>query len=294
MRSALALLSVSIGLTGGILIFESARTSREQVRTDQQLFAENRAFALRDNLQILEGELDRLSLLPQLDLSDDNPEPEARLLEYAHTHSVLYNAAVLLLSDSGECVGAVPDRPDFKNRRFGDMAWFRDATWSEDVPLFRTSDDPVVGRTLNIVQPIFRKKRFAGALVGVITLDQANVIVSAITDKLPLHTEVMLVDQQGQTIFATGSVLREAGWERAIAASRRGGAGTLSASVRGETSLFAYAPVEASSGYAVVFRRPWTVLVQHLQRVLLFDLDACFAQTIGQSVFINLFQMPLP
>ena len=38
---------------------------RRELTTEHQLFAENRAFALRDNFQILEEELKRLALLPR-------------------------------------------------------------------------------------------------------------------------------------------------------------------------------------------------------------------------------------
>ena len=37
-----------------------------------------------------------------------------------------------------------------------------------------------------------------------------------------------------------------------------------------------------------------SILVQHLQSVLLFNLNARLAKPIGQPVLINLFQMPVP
>jgi signal transduction histidine kinase len=263
-------LTVSIGVTGGVMIYESARGSRGQLVVEQQLFAENRAFALRDNLQILESELDRLTLLPQIDLGDENPLPEAQLLEVAHTNSVLYNTAVLLLSANGDCVGAVPDRPEYRTRHFGEVAWFKEAKNGLHRSVFRVTDDPVAGRTVNVVQPIVRKKAFVGALVGVIALNQANVIIPALTGNLPPQTDVMLVDGAGRVIFPTDRVLAlpSSGWSEAIAAALHGTAGTMSAEVAGEDSLFAFAPIEAGTGYSVVFRRPWRVLAGHLQRQL--------------------------
>ena len=56
-----SLLVVSIGLAGGTTIYQSARTMRRELTTEYQLFAENRAFALRDNFEILGDELKRLA-----------------------------------------------------------------------------------------------------------------------------------------------------------------------------------------------------------------------------------------
>jgi hypothetical protein len=122
-----SLLAVSIGLAGGTAIYQSARNMRRELTTEHQLFAENRAFALRDNFEILEDELKRLALLPQMDMGDGDSMPEQLTLAGAHEHSVLYNTAVLLLDDRGLCLRAVPDRPEFRlNRYFAaptSLAW---------------------------------------------------------------------------------------------------------------------------------------------------------------------------
>src|SRR5579859_7305901 len=182
------LLVLSIGLTGGILLYQSARDARQRLVREHQLLAENRAFALRDNLAILEGELARLALLPKVDLTDQDPGPESQLLEDTHLHSVLYNTAVLFVSADGDCIGAVPDRPEFKNRRFGSLAWFQAVKRGGSQVLFHVGDDPSVGRTITIVQPIVRRREFVGALIGIIALDQVNIIVPALSDKLPPST----------------------------------------------------------------------------------------------------------
>ena len=71
---------------------------RRELTTEYQLFAENRAFALRDNFEILEDELKRLALLPEMNPSDADFLQEEQILAGAHENSVLYNTAVLLLS----------------------------------------------------------------------------------------------------------------------------------------------------------------------------------------------------
>ena len=88
------LLVLSIGLAGGTAIYQSARNMRRELTTEHQLFAENRAFALRDNFEILEDELKRLALLPEINFGDNNSLPEQQVLFGAHQNSVLYNTAV--------------------------------------------------------------------------------------------------------------------------------------------------------------------------------------------------------
>ncbi|HEY8923216.1 MAG TPA: hypothetical protein VIU64_02475, partial [Polyangia bacterium] len=104
-----SLLIASIGIAGGTTIYQTSRTLRRELSTEYQLFAENRAFALRDNLQILEDELARLALLPPIGAGRGALKAAAQVLSGAHENSVLYNTAVLLLSPEGLCVEAEPD-----------------------------------------------------------------------------------------------------------------------------------------------------------------------------------------
>src|SRR5215470_597636 len=100
---------------------------RRELTTEYHLYAENRAFALRDNFEILEDELKRLALLPEMNPLDKDLLAEQRILAGAHEHSVLYNTAVLLISADGTCLWSVPDRAEFRGQRFGDRSWFQAA-----------------------------------------------------------------------------------------------------------------------------------------------------------------------
>lgn len=265
------LLVLSIGVTGGVLIYQSAVNARERLTREHQLLAENRAFALRDNLEILESELERLALLPQVDLSDQNPAPELQLLADTHRHSVLYNTAVLLLSAEGDCIGATPDRAEFRTCRFGGQPWF--AALKEGRPdpnpgvVFRLDEDPIAGRTLNIATPILRRKHFVGALVGVIALEQTNIVIPSLREDLPPDTDALLVDKAGRVIFPTDrvAVAPNSEWAMVVRAADHAESGTLSGLSGGEDSLFGFATVQASSDFIVIFRRPWSVLSANLR-----------------------------
>jgi signal transduction histidine kinase len=241
---------------------------RRELTTEYQLFAENRAFALRDNFEILEDELKRLALLPEMNPLDRDLLQEEKILAGAHAHSVLYNTAVLLLDANGLCVRSVPDRPEFRGQAFGDRPWFGTARGGAAGPLFRATDEPTLGRTLKIVQPLARDGKFAGALVGVISLAEDNLIAPALHENLPRDTDAVLVDDAGEVIYPTdrARAAERSGWARAIAAAARGGTGTLTAEANGQQALFAYSPVRADTKYAVVFSWPWRTLTANLER----------------------------
>jgi signal transduction histidine kinase len=259
------LLVSSIGATGAILIYESAHHGRTELRAKHQLLAENRAFALRDNFEILENELERLSRSAKIDPNDNNPLPEAELLDSAHGQgSALYNTAVLVLSATGECTNVVPASSGYREQQFGDRPWFIVAkTASAKAPLFYITEEPIGGRTLKIVQPVVRGGQFVGALVGVISLAQNNLITPALRENLPPLTEALLIDGDSHIIYPTDAsrAAPESGWAEAIGQATLGASGTLRASAQGEDSLFAFAPVGAGTHYAVVFRWPWSSLV---------------------------------
>ncbi len=264
-----SLLVVSIGLAGGTTIYQSAATMRRELTTEYQLFAENRAFALRDNFEILEDELKRLALLPEMNPTDPDLLQEQQILASAHAHSVLYNTAVLLLDRDGRCVRSVPDRSEFRGQAFGDRPWFQAVRTGVAGPLFRITDEPALGQTMKIVQPVAHGGAFAGALVGVIALAENNLISPTFHENLPPHTDAVLIDEDdGAVIYPPGGPPPPArsGWARAIAAARRGTSGTLIGEASGQKTLFAYSPVGAATRYAVVFAWPWRVLTANIEQ----------------------------
>jgi signal transduction histidine kinase len=263
-----SLLVLSIGAGGGTAIYQSARSMRRELTTEYQLFAENRAFALRDNLVILEEELKRLALLPEMDPRGQDLVPAEQILASAHEHSVLYNAAVLLISADGRCLRSVPDRPEYRGQTFADRSWFQAARAGSSGPLFRITDEPNLGRTLKIVQPLIRGGEFVGAVAGVITLSENNLITPALRDNLPRDTDAVLVDDSGQVVYPPERARAAEGsdWEQVINAAAAGGSGTLTGRANGQETLFAFSEVRASTKYAVVFAWPWSGLTANLKQ----------------------------
>jgi signal transduction histidine kinase len=263
-----SLLIGSIGIAGATTIYQTSRTLRRELSTEYQLFAENRAFALRDNLQILEDELARLALLPPMGGGRGSLKAASQVLAGAHENSVLYNTAVMLLSADGLCIEAEPNIPEFDGQMFGDRPWFTLAARGAKGPLLRVTDEPNLGRTIKLIQPILRNGAFAGAVVGVIALGDANIITPVLRDHLPPGTDGILIDSQGGVIFPSERIEAAAGtdWARVIELARGESPGTLFGYVGGQEALFAWAPVQAGSGYSIVFAWPWRILNVNLQR----------------------------
>jgi signal transduction histidine kinase len=260
-----SLLVLATGLGGGTAIYQSSRNMRRELTTEYELFAENRAFALRDNFEILGDELRRLALVPAKP-GDQDARPEDIDLGGAHEGSVLYNTAVLLISADGTCLRSAPDRPEYRGQRFGDRPWFRAAQAGGPEQLFRVADEPLLGRTLKIVQPLHHGGRFAGALVGVIAFREDNVIAPALHENLPPETDAVLVDERGEVIYPTDRARAAEGsdWGRAIALAASGVSGTMTGEAQGRETLFAHSPVKAGTKFAVVFAWPWRRLTTNL------------------------------
>src|SRR5882672_7876049 len=241
---------------------------RRELTTEYQLFAENRAFALRDNFEILEEELGRLAARPPTAAGADDGDATAEDLLAGERNSTLYNTAVMLLSADGTCLRSVPERAGFRGQRFGDRAWFKAARDLPERPLFRTADEPGLGRTLKIVQPLRRGGRFAGALVGVIAFAEDNVIAPSLHDNLPRETDAVLVDETGEVIYPTDRARAAEGsdWSRAIELAASGSSGTMTGQAQGQEALFAYSPVKAGTRFAVVFSWPWRTLTANLKQ----------------------------
>jgi signal transduction histidine kinase len=287
-----SLLVLSIGLGGGTAIYQSARSMRRELTTEYQLFAENRAFALRDNFEILEAELARLAVAPQ---GAGNEAPASDELLSGAQSSVLYNTAVMLLAADGTCTRSVPESAGYRGQRFGDRPWFQAAREAAAGALFRIADDPGLGRTLKIVQPLRRAGKFSGALVGVIAFSGDNIIAPSLQENLPPETDAVLVDAAGEVIYPSDRARAAEGsdWSHAIEAAATGASGTLTGQAQGQEALFAYAPVGAGTKFAVVFSWPWHLLTANLKQqaftlggILLFGLLLAGLASIALSAYL--------
>ncbi|MGZ6079759.1 MAG: cache domain-containing protein, partial [Myxococcaceae bacterium] len=164
--------SVLIGLVvvGGISLLAPFLTYLNEVRETQRLLrvrvareASVYAEALAFHFGTLEHELERLASRPQVDLLDENLQPERELLEFTHHNSPFFSA-VLFLDGSGLPVWSEPRGVLPPGSRAEDR-WFQ--------RLLRTGQ-PVVdalepgSRSFVVAAPVIRGGRLSGAVVGLV------------------------------------------------------------------------------------------------------------------------------
>ena len=159
----LALLGV-IALVGPFLTYlnevrETQRLLRSRVAREASVYAE----ALAIHFGTLEHELERLASRPQVDLLDENLQPERELLDFTHHNSPFFSA-VLFLDGAGVPVWSEP-RGVLPQTTRADDRWFQ--------RLLRTSR-PVVdalepgSRSFVVAAPVLRGGRISGAVVGLV------------------------------------------------------------------------------------------------------------------------------
>jgi len=138
---------------------ETQRLLRARIAREALVYAE----ALSLHFGTLEHELERLASRPQVDLLDENLQPERELLEFTHHNSPFFSA-VLFLDGSGLPVWSEPRGVLPPTSRANDR-WFQ--------RLLRTSR-PVVdalepgSRSFVVAAPVLRGDLISGAVVGLV------------------------------------------------------------------------------------------------------------------------------
>src|ERR1051325_3310858 len=119
----LAASAVALSLLGALLIPEQSHTEAE-LRRQVLLQSADRARALQTHLELLTRELRRLGLRSEVDLFDQNLEPERSLLGVSHGSSTFFNLGVAILGTDGAVVWAEPKRFLTASQSFADEPWF--------------------------------------------------------------------------------------------------------------------------------------------------------------------------
>ena len=170
---------------------------RRELTTEYQLFAENRAFALRDNFEILEDELKRLALSPQVDFTDGNRMPEAAAARgRARELGPLQHRRAAAVGRRHVPALRAGSRRSTAGSASATAAWFKAARERAGADLSARPTSPTSAARSRSSSRCVRDGRFAGALVGVIALGEANVITPSLHDNLPRETDAVLVDAQ--------------------------------------------------------------------------------------------------
>ena len=161
----LATAAVAVALFASTLLTDLAH-EREWARDTLSLETEVRAHYLGRHLQLLAEELTRLGLRSEVDLLDQNMEPERGLLRLSHEKSTFFNVGVAILDAEGALLWSEPQS-------------FR-AAGAAEIPLARLRKTHAIqivpgrgeggGSILYVATPVLRGGQFTGVLLGAIDL----------------------------------------------------------------------------------------------------------------------------
>jgi signal transduction histidine kinase len=235
---------VALSLLGAFLYTESSHTQAE-LRKRVLLQSADRAHALQVHLELLTRELRRLGLRSEVDLFDQNLEPERSLLGISHGSSTFFNLGVAILGVDGEVDWAEPRRFLPVGKSFSEQPWFQELPGARSLRIVAIEPDRSEDAALYVVSPIMRGHQFQGAIVGGIDLAVSHVL--SIEDRSIAGATTILTTPDGHVVFPARPPAFASGadWQRLF--EHRGSKSTLARlSVDGHPRVLAMSRLEGS------------------------------------------------
>jgi signal transduction histidine kinase len=100
--------ALAVGVTGGVLLSRHRSDLLDAVAERQALLVSLQARLIDVEVTRLLGEMQRLSQLAEVDLADENMEPEKRVLRIARRDTLLFSVAIVILDRNGAILWAEP------------------------------------------------------------------------------------------------------------------------------------------------------------------------------------------
>jgi signal transduction histidine kinase len=100
--------AVAVGATGAVLLVRHRATALAALADRQALIVSLQARLVEAELERLVAEMTRLSSLAEVDLADDNLEPEKRVLRIARRDTVLFSVSIVVLDGKGTTLWSEP------------------------------------------------------------------------------------------------------------------------------------------------------------------------------------------
>lgn len=190
--------AVALSILALSLYTEHSHT-KEQLRKQVLLQAEDRAHALQLHLELLSRELRRLGLRSEVDLFDQDLEPERSLLGVSHGSSTFFNLGVAILNVNGAVVWAEPKRFLPVGQSFASAGWFMGLPSSRSLGIVAVEPERSEDAALYVVSPIVRSHQFQGAIIGGIDLASGHVLSAA--DHSFSGASTILATSDGRVVF---------------------------------------------------------------------------------------------
>jgi two-component system C4-dicarboxylate transport sensor histidine kinase DctB len=247
-RAAVGIYSAAAALALSLLVASLyTEHSHTQGQLEKQVLvqAEDRAHALQNHLELLSRELRRLGLRSEVNLFDQDLEPERSLLGVSHGSSTFFNLGVAILGVDGGVVWAEPKNFLPVGESFAGERWFAGLQRSRALRIVAIEPERPEDAALYVVSPIVRAHQFQGAIVGGIDLASSHVL--SITDHSIVGASTYLTTSDGQVVFPARapSFASTPGWRALFAHHPRQGV-TKTLEVEGHRQVVAAAPLEGS------------------------------------------------
>ncbi len=236
--------AVALTLLIASLYTEHSHT-KDQLRKQVLVQAEDRAHELQNHLELLSRELRRLGLRSEVDLFDQNLEPERRLLGVSHGSSTFFNLGVAILGVDGAVVWAEPKRFLPVGESFAGAGWFGGLQRSRALRIVAIEPERAEDAALFVVSPVVRSHQFQGAIVGGIDLASSHVL--SIADHSMTSASTVLATNDGKVVFPARppAFASGAAWSQLFTQpSHQGSVTTFE--VEGRRQVLGAAPLEGS------------------------------------------------
>lgn len=162
--AGLALVLLLVGLVTDLQF--QMQVSRETLSLETQV----RAHYLSRHIQLLADELTRLGLRSEVDLLDQNMEPEMSLLRLSHEKSAFFNVGVAILGADGAVLWSEPRQFLSLGHLPGSSQMFRTLKETRTIQVVPDPSGREHPTILYVASPIVRGGVFVGALLGAIDL----------------------------------------------------------------------------------------------------------------------------
>jgi len=129
-----------------------------------------RAYYLGRHLHLLAGELSRLGMRSEVDLLDQNVEPERSLLRLTHEKSAFFNVGVAVVGQDGAALWSEPQNFLRAGSSFAREPWFQAVLRTRTMLIVPVKPEREKDSLLYVVTPILRGGQFTGVLLGGIDL----------------------------------------------------------------------------------------------------------------------------
>lgn len=201
-RAVMGLYLCTAVVTLGLLVSSFAidyAHEQEEARNTLLLETDVRAQYLSHHLQLLAAELRRLGLRSEVNLLDQNMEPEQSLLRLSHSNSAFFNMGVAIVDRDGSVVWSEPQKFLAIGTSFAKENWFHSLLKRRNMLIVPVDREQEQDSLLYVVSPFVRRDKIEGAMLGGIDLAAGNTLGTE--SRLDSATQTVIASRDGLVVY---------------------------------------------------------------------------------------------